>query len=383
MNARPFPWANVDSLKRADVVALREMRSSMREILDEREALRALSELTNVRLGLELRRVRRASQRRALADGVEVRLAPADDPEAELILELEGALAASLVSRALKRPPPRLMAPTDIPSASIAGALAALLAAAARRGHRGAPLVARAAGPSTGTGTGAGTEGARAEFDVATFTVLVEDEAYVATVSVPRRAVRREAPWNADVLESLGTTPLEIPLVAAAWVTTHDDLAHLRTGDAWIPEGFPLTRTASGWAGPAWAAAPASEYGVRVDLGEDGRAVLRGERDELPWTPPRESRPTGEPTMSEAQKNEAVIDAMGDVPVVVRVEIGSARMLAKEWAALAPGDIVALGRRVAEPVVLRVSGTEVARGELVEIEGEVGVRILTRTHGGA
>jgi flagellar motor switch/type III secretory pathway protein FliN len=30
-------------------------------------------------------------------------------------------------------------------------------------------------------------------------------------------------------------------------------------------------------------------------------------------------------------------------------------------------------------VVLRVSGTEVAKGELVHVDGELGVRILSRT----
>ncbi len=77
----------------------------------------------------------------------------------------------------------------------------------------------------------------------------------------------------------------------------------------------------------------------------------------------------------------AMSQAMGDVPVVVRVEIGAAEMRAREWAALGKGDVIALGTRIAEPVVLRVGGIEVARGELVEIDGEVGVRILSRTQG--
>ena len=48
------------------------------------------------------------------------------------------------------------------------------------------------------------------------------------------------------------------------------------------------------------------------------------------------------------------------------------------WAVLARGDVVTLGRRVGEPVLLRVGGIPVARGDLVEIDGEVGVRIVER-----
>jgi len=55
-----------------------------------------------------------------------------------------------------------------------------------------------------------------------------------------------------------------------------------------------------------------------------------------------------------------------------------ARLAARDWAAIGRGDVIALGRRVGEAVVLRVGGVPVARGELVEIEGEVGVRIIER-----
>lgn len=82
--------------------------------------------------------------------------------------------------------------------------------------------------------------------------------------------------------------------------------------------------------------------------------------------------------MSEAIDKGEWLDTIGDVPVTVRVEIGEARMAAREWASLGRGDVVTLGRRVGEPVVLRVGGLRVARGELVEIDGEVGVRVLER-----
>ncbi len=86
--------------------------------------------------------------------------------------------------------------------------------------------------------------------------------------------------------------------------------------------------------------------------------------------------------MTEADKD-ALIEAVGEVPVVVRVEIGVVEMRAREWASLAPGDVVGLGKRIGEAVTLRVGGVTVARGELVDLDGEVAVRILGRTDGGA
>jgi flagellar motor switch/type III secretory pathway protein FliN len=45
---------------------------------------------------------------------------------------------------------------------------------------------------------------------------------------------------------------------------------------------------------------------------------------------------------------------------------------------MSSGDVVTLGRRVGEAVTLRVGGAVVARGELVVVDGEVGVRIKHR-----
>ena len=85
--------------------------------------------------------------------------------------------------------------------------------------------------------------------------------------------------------------------------------------------------------------------------------------------------------MIEAGATETLVDAVGDIPVVVRVEIGEATMTAREWAALRPGDVVTLGRRAGEHVVLRAGGVPVARGELVTVDGEVGVRVVERFGG--
>jgi flagellar motor switch/type III secretory pathway protein FliN len=73
-----------------------------------------------------------------------------------------------------------------------------------------------------------------------------------------------------------------------------------------------------------------------------------------------------------------LVGAIGDVPVVVRVEVGEATLPAREWASLHRGDVLSLGRRLGAHVVLRVGPIAVARGELVDLEGELGVRIVDR-----
>jgi flagellar motor switch/type III secretory pathway protein FliN len=53
-------------------------------------------------------------------------------------------------------------------------------------------------------------------------------------------------------------------------------------------------------------------------------------------------------------------------------------MLAREWAAMGEGDVIALGHPVGHSVLLRVGSQIVARGELVDVDGEVGVRVVER-----
>ncbi|MCX7599225.1 MAG: FliM/FliN family flagellar motor switch protein [Armatimonadetes bacterium] len=61
------------------------------------------------------------------------------------------------------------------------------------------------------------------------------------------------------------------------------------------------------------------------------------------------------------------------VPVTVRV--GETEMALSEIASLGPGAVVELNRRVGDMVDVLVAGTLVARGELVSVEGRLGVRI--------
>jgi type III secretion system YscQ/HrcQ family protein len=70
-------------------------------------------------------------------------------------------------------------------------------------------------------------------------------------------------------------------------------------------------------------------------------------------------------------------DLLNDIPLQVAVELGRVPMAAEDIVALKVGQVIDLARMPGEPVDMSVNGKVVARGELVEIEGHLGVRILS------
>jgi flagellar motor switch protein FliN/FliY len=64
-----------------------------------------------------------------------------------------------------------------------------------------------------------------------------------------------------------------------------------------------------------------------------------------------------------------------DVSVELAVEVGRTKMTIREALALGPGSIVTLDRLAGEPVDLLVNGKPIARGEVVVIDEEFGLRV--------
>ena len=71
------------------------------------------------------------------------------------------------------------------------------------------------------------------------------------------------------------------------------------------------------------------------------------------------------------------LDIVLDVPVELAVEIGRTEMTIRETLDLGPGSIVVLNRMTGEPVDLLVNGRRIARGEVVAIDEQFGLRITT------
>jgi flagellar motor switch protein FliN/FliY len=69
------------------------------------------------------------------------------------------------------------------------------------------------------------------------------------------------------------------------------------------------------------------------------------------------------------------LERLRDVPVELAVEIGRTRMTIGETLELGPGSIITLNRLAGEPVDLLVNGKPIARGEVVVIDEEFGLRV--------
>jgi flagellar motor switch/type III secretory pathway protein FliN len=373
---RPFPWKSLEPVSRAEVVALRDAKCWAARHVKLDRLTATLRELLGDEVTACVDRAQPIGLSQPMKDGVGVVLARAADANPldqgphqgdwSALVEAETPLVADVVSRALRRPAPPVVRAGATPSPAVAGAFAAFVLAASRRAHAGKALRLLAAGPA------GDLEAHLARRDPErwslSLTILVGENAYAARVVVPRDiALTHAAPsqWDRKALAALGSVPLALPIVACAASATAAEVATLRAGDAFVP---PLSRRIESLAGPVLLAGPSSELGLRAELGEDGRLVLGGTLEPL----------VGAETQMASEDHDALTTALGDVPVVVRVEIGEAVMSAREWASLSRGDVVALSRAVGGPVVLRVGGVPVARGELVDLEGEVAVRIVER-----
>ena len=78
---------------------------------------------------------------------------------------------------------------------------------------------------------------------------------------------------------------------------------------------------------------------------------------------------------AEPAADAAGLERLRDVPVELAVEIGRTRMTIGDALALGPGSIVTLNRLAGDPVDLLVNGKPIARGEVVVIDEEFGLRI--------
>ena len=94
---------------------------------------------------------------------------------------------------------------------------------------------------------------------------------------------------------------------------------------------------------------------------------------------PGEGAPSndGRPIVSDALQGQEGVELLNDIPLQISVELARVQVTAEDVVALKMGQVIDLNRGAAEPMDLSVNGKVVARGELVEIEGNLGVRILS------
>jgi len=69
------------------------------------------------------------------------------------------------------------------------------------------------------------------------------------------------------------------------------------------------------------------------------------------------------------------IDLLKDVPLTVTAELGRTKMMVKDILKLGAGSVIELEKEAGDPVDILVNNKLIAKGEVVEVDGNFGVRI--------
>lgn len=342
-----YPWHTLESVSRTSARRAARARRQVQAVLDVPRLAAALATLIDAEVSCVVRRVGTdAPRRRPLAElGFEL------GGGTVCALAMEPELGTRVLSRVLRRAP--ALTSHGTLDDSLSGALSALVLELARRaGAQGTLSVLDATDAR-----------ARAADVFVEATLVVDGTPYQVLVALSLIDVEPHVP---ESLAALGELPIAVPLVVGCGLAPRAALVDFVPGNAWFP-GAGLWLDAR-LEGQIVLAAGSHDRGVSGTLSHDGKIVLRGDSVVLLLD---EGEPMSDPGKPEPSLSDAVLDS----PVVVRVEVGAVSLTAREWAELGPGDVIETGRRIAEPVILRVAGREVARGELVNLEGEIGVRI--------
>jgi flagellar motor switch protein FliN len=117
-----------------------------------------------------------------------------------------------------------------------------------------------------------------------------------------------------------------------------------------------------------------SDTDIHLDPLVDARVVAdpQPQPEAVDYVPFEATVAAGEDAAEDAERD---LERLRDVPVELAVEIGRTRMTIGETLALCPGSIITLNRLAGEPVDLLVNGKPIARGEVVVIDEEFGLRV--------
>ncbi|MBN9661706.1 MAG: flagellar motor switch protein FliN [Acidobacteria bacterium] len=121
---------------------------------------------------------------------------------------------------------------------------------------------------------------------------------------------------------------------------------------------------------------------VRSDQGDLGCAWIAANHELIRCLTPAAPAPEAEPEPPSRLaarpvpgRTSRTLDLLMEVELPVGVSFGRAQMRLKDAIKLTTGSIVELNRSVAEPVEIIVNNCVIARGEVVVVEGNYGVRI--------
>lgn len=79
---------------------------------------------------------------------------------------------------------------------------------------------------------------------------------------------------------------------------------------------------------------------------------------------------------NETTPDDGLLKLSPDIPVPLTVVMGRKRVTVKDLLELRSGQVVEMEQRLGEPVEIVAAGKVIAKGELVDVEGKLGVRVL-------
>ena len=171
-------------------------------------------------------------------------------------------------------------------------------------------------------------------------------------------------------LEPFRELPVLVRAEVGAVSLSAADVALLSPGDVVLLDSAHARPEAGAWVGDVrvgvigarmpWFAATPEPTGVRVRI----RSVLI-DKEMVPMADKETAAGPG-----------SLGPLAAEVPVEVVVELGRATMTVGVLSALSPGEVVVLDRGPTDPVTLTAGNRVLGRGELVVVDGQVGVRIV-------
>lgn len=164
-------------------------------------------------------------------------------------------------------------------------------------------------------------------------------------------ALAEEAPT--ELLPEVGAATLAAQCCVGRTELDAADAAALEPGDVVVFKD--VTSVAGALRGPT--RLTTSTFSLFGDVTADGFTLTRASE-----------RSTLEPRMSTLDPS---------LPVDVEIELARLRLPVSQLATLRPGGVLPLHVNAAQTVIIRVGDKAVAKAELVEIEGEIGARILS------
>jgi flagellar motor switch/type III secretory pathway protein FliN len=224
--------------------------------------------------------------------------------------------------------------------------------------------------------------------------VTFADAAGWARLEVPSAWLAAAVPRAVSATE-LGELDVEVRVeLARTWLAA-GEVAGVVPGDAIVFDGEPRLALGAGVARSVRVVIGA--HAARARLAEDGSVTL-----EDAFRPASASSVAGsmfvdervsEEVSMKGQNGEGMLDGPQDAkadatavlavaPIEVVAELGRFTLRGEEVVGLGPGAVLTFGRVGASLVALRVGGEVWAEGELVDVDGELGVRVTTSRRSG-